>query len=58
MMLCYCTLQLYANDIAESEQLVKMAEQLLAEQHQVWGRIQQQLDKNSCLVGYLRSATI
>ena len=52
------TPQLYANNIAESEELVKMTEELLAEQHRVWGRIQQQFDKNACLVGYLRSATI
>ena len=54
----YLSLQLYASNIAESEELVKMVEELLAEQHQVWGRVQQQLDKNACLVGYLRSATI
>ena len=53
-----CIPQLYANNIADSEQLVKMTEELLDEQHRVWGRVQQQLDKNSCLVGYLRSATI
>ena len=53
-----CALQLYTNNIADSEQLVKMIEELLAEQHRVWGGVQQQLDKNSCLVGYLRSATI
>lgn len=49
---------MYGNDIVKSKELVKMAEELLAEQHCIWGRIQQQLDKNSCLVGYLRSATI
>jgi len=49
---------MYDSNIAENKKLVKMAEELLAEQHHVWGRIKQHLDKNSCLVGYLRSATI
>ncbi|XP_065914594.1 WD repeat-containing protein 36-like isoform X2 [Dysidea avara] len=51
-------LKIYASHIAESSELVKLAEELLSEQQHVWGRIQQQLDKNSCLIGYLRSATI